>query len=84
MPIGYNEDPSAPSTYVAVDTVGNAFFTVLCTYADGQDSKVFLVKDVNAGVVTLARKDLGYTVTGGVVSSRAALAFSTMATGFSA
>ncbi|KEQ62137.1 uncharacterized protein M437DRAFT_75808 [Aureobasidium melanogenum CBS 110374] len=53
---------------LAVDTLGNFFFPVLCTFEGAQQAKVFLVKDPTADLSFIAAQELRFTMTGGVVS----------------
>lgn len=49
-------------------TDGRIFYTVICDYEDpSASSKIFLVKDLDAGVARLVEDDLQYIVTGGAV-----------------
>jgi hypothetical protein len=49
-------------------TDGKIFYTVICDYEDpSASSKMFLVKDLEAGVARLVEDDLQYIVTGGAV-----------------
>jgi hypothetical protein len=59
-----------------VDTLGNYYFPVLCSYAGsaGSSSKLFLVKDPTADLSFLAAPELRFILTGGVVSQCNALA----------
>ena len=68
-PIDYDDDSSNPAVYGAVDMLGNLFYPVLCSYADGTTpSKLFLVADLDTGLNTLVSAELQDIVTGGVVS----------------
>jgi hypothetical protein len=66
-------DTSGNSTddgyYVAVDPDQNVYYPVMCTYTDGQVSKLFVVTDPVAGVSVLQSADVEFSVTGGVVGS---------------
>jgi hypothetical protein len=53
--------------YVAVDTSGNVFFTVVCLLQN-QQAKIFLAKVLDAGVAALTSGELEYTVTGAVAT----------------
>ncbi|KAG9527760.1 hypothetical protein KCU93_g4897, partial [Aureobasidium melanogenum] len=53
---------------LAVDTLGNFFFPVLCTFEGAQQAKVFLVEDPTADLSFIATQELRFTMTGGVVS----------------
>jgi hypothetical protein len=66
-PINDDGSDSTPGVYVAVDTSGDVFFTVVCLLQN-QQAKIFLVKDLDAGVAALTSGDLEYTVTGGVAT----------------
>ena len=55
------------SVYAALDTLGNVFVIIACDI-EGQNSKLFLVRDMKQGVATLKEEKLRWTVTGGVVS----------------
>lgn len=66
--VNADESDSTPGFIVAVNTVGETFYTVLCSYSDDQDSKFFLVKDIESGIAQLQSPDLKFTVTGGDVS----------------
>ncbi|KAH0279443.1 hypothetical protein KCU91_g1744, partial [Aureobasidium melanogenum] len=59
---------------LAVDTLGNFFFPVLCTFEGAQQAKVFLVKDPTADLSFIAAQELRFTMTDGVVSQCNALA----------
>ena len=52
--------------YSAASTTGTSALTVVCDIQD-QDSKVFLVNDLDAGIEKLKEEKLRYTVTGGIV-----------------
>lgn len=65
-PVNYDEDSNSPDIYVATDTAGGVFFPVTCDIQD-QDSKAFIVADIEEGVETLRDPKLRYTVTGGIV-----------------
>ena len=65
-PVNYDNDSTTPDVYVAMDTVGGVFFPVTCDI-QGQESKAFLVRDIEAGVTKLQDPSLRFTVTGGVV-----------------
>jgi hypothetical protein len=51
--INSDNDASTPSLVLPVNTAGDAFWLVLCDYSDGQYSKFFLARDLDAGVATL-------------------------------
>ena len=65
-----NGDPSIPAAiHVAVDTAGDTFWPILCSYADGvTPSKVFLAADPEEGPTTLASAELVSVLTGGQIS----------------
>lgn len=62
--------------YVAADTSGNLFYTAFCSMQD-EGSKVFLIKDPEAGLVTLKKPELQSVITGGVVEDCSLLALVT-------
>ena len=66
-PVDTDGSGETASVYTALDTSGNVFITVVCDI-EGQDSKMFLVKDPEQGVAMLKEEKLRWTVTGGVVS----------------
>lgn len=66
---------SGTTVFVAVDTLGNYFFPVLCTYEGATRPKVFLVKDPTADLSFILDTQLRFTVTGGVVAQCNPLAF---------
>lgn len=66
VPVDYSEGAS-PKVYMALDSMGNSFFPVVCDVQGGA-SKVFLVADSEAGLETLKGNGLRYIVTGGVVT----------------
>ena len=82
-PIDYGSDASTPAVYVAVDTAGNSFYLAACMI-EGQASKVFLVRDMDAGLGVLAQPGLMYVLTGGVVESCDVVAFGTVVGGIGA
>ncbi|THX92470.1 hypothetical protein D6D02_10445 [Aureobasidium pullulans] len=53
---------------IAVDTLGQFFFPVLCSFEGAQQAKVFLVKDPTADLSFIADPELRFIMTGGVVS----------------
>ncbi|OAG36510.1 hypothetical protein AYO21_09317 [Fonsecaea monophora] len=62
-------DGALDSVFVAMDTQGNEYWTVLCNYADGSTpSKVFVVQDFDAGLDILKQGTLEQSVTGGAIS----------------
>lgn len=68
LAINNDDDVSTPSLVLPVNTAGDAFWPVLCDYSDGQYSKFFLVRDLDAGIVTLESEEVRHIVTGGIVS----------------
>ncbi|KAI1849170.1 hypothetical protein JX266_005131 [Neoarthrinium moseri] len=68
VPVNYDNSPSTPGVYVAVDTVGKLFWPIICNIA-GQPSKIFVASDPVTGPAKLTDPDLRYTVTGGVVQN---------------
>lgn len=67
------------SMFLAVDTLGNSFYPVVCLFSSAQTNKVFLSSDASAGLTTLADSSLRYTVTGGVVDECSVLALNSSA-----
>lgn len=65
--LDYDGSADTSPVLVVADLKGEFYYTVLCTIDDAY-SKVFLVNDIDKGVQTLQRKDLQWTVTGGVVN----------------
>jgi hypothetical protein len=65
--LDYDDNDATKPVFVAADLAGSFYYTVVCAI-DGEYSKVFLVADIDAGVETLKKPELVYTVTGGVVS----------------
>ncbi|KAF2148003.1 hypothetical protein K461DRAFT_316433 [Myriangium duriaei CBS 260.36] len=57
---------SGAALLLAIDTLGNYFYPVVCTYSD-QSNKVFLAKDINQRS-TLVQPSLRYIITGGNVT----------------
>lgn len=55
--------------YYAVDPEFNLFYLAICTYANNAMSRMFLVKDPDAGMTTLQSKDIVNTITGGPVDT---------------
>lgn len=53
--------------YFAVDIFENIFFTAVCTYADKNVPKLFVINDVEAGLAMLKSPDVEYSITGGKV-----------------
>jgi hypothetical protein len=60
---------------LAVDTKLNNFVTILCNFAGGLDSKIFLASSIAEGVATLKKPELEYVITGGPVTDCAPIAF---------
>lgn len=56
------------SVYVAAANNQQIFHPVACDFADGSSAKVFLTKDVDAGIKTLQSDDSIESVTGGKVT----------------
>lgn len=67
-PLDHDNDASTSAVQIGIDTLGNTFFLVVCEMV-GMASKIFLVKDVNAGIATLESGRVQYTVAGGVVTT---------------
>lgn len=63
VPVDYSEGAS-PKVYMALDSLGNSFFPVVCDIQGGA-SKVFLAQDSEGGLETLKGDGLRYIVTGG-------------------
>ena len=74
VPFNYDDDNTTPNVLMAVDTQENAYYTVICNL-EGQNSKIFLVKDAQAGAARLMQEDLKFIVTGGVVTDCTYLPF---------
>ncbi|KDN69834.1 putative conserved hypothetical protein, partial [Colletotrichum sublineola] len=68
-------DPDSPDEYLfmAIDPLDQIFYPIVCDYADGTASKVFLAQDPVAGVATLQSPDVIHSITGGSVSACSAL-----------
>ncbi|KAF5010812.1 hypothetical protein FDECE_3055 [Fusarium decemcellulare] len=67
--VPYFEDENKDDyVYLAVDPNDGVFYPVVCDYADGSGSKVFLALDPDEGAEALQNPDLEYTITGGKVS----------------
>ncbi len=66
-PIDYDDIEETLPVYAAFDTLGNMFYTVICTYSDDTASKIFLVTDPETGLETLTSEELRGSVTGGPV-----------------
>ncbi|KJY01342.1 hypothetical protein TI39_contig295g00018 [Zymoseptoria brevis] len=60
-------DSSTPTALYAVSTAGDAYVPVLCNFANGAASKLFIVNS-QEGLDALSTKDLTYIVTGATVS----------------
>lgn len=54
--------------HVAIDPNDNIFYPIVCEYADGKGSRMFLAEDPEEGAAMLKNPDLEFTVTGGKVS----------------
>jgi len=67
------------SMFLAVDTLGNSYYPVVCLFSSAQTNKVFLSSDTTVGLTTLADSSLRYTVTGGVVDECSVLALNSSA-----
>jgi len=59
--------------YVAMDTLGKTMFLAFCNL-ENSASKLFLVESLEEGLRTLARPELSYILTGGVVTACGPLA----------
>lgn len=77
----YDNDSSTPGFYAAIDTDNNAYYLAVCSIED-LDSKIFLVKDIDAGIKTLADPNLQSVVTGGVVGECVPLALKSSGAGY--
>ncbi|KAK8116773.1 uncharacterized protein PG998_005054 [Apiospora kogelbergensis] len=75
-PVNYGELADTPGVYVAADTQGNFFYTIVCNI-QGRPSKVFLVDDPSEKRLESLKtqKDLQWTVVGGVVEECFPIAF---------
>lgn len=66
-------DETSNILFFAIDPTDNVFFTTVCTYLDNQVPRLFLVKDVDAGITMLHSTDVEFSVTGGLVDKCFAL-----------
>lgn len=73
--IDYDDAAATPGVFLAVDSKFNSFATILCNFAGGLDSKIFLASSVAEGVAMLKKPELEYVVTGGPVTDCAPIAF---------
>jgi hypothetical protein len=64
----YDSPDSDNYLYLAVDPEYNAFWPIVCDYADGRASKIFLARNPSDGIALLMSEELIYSVTGGRVS----------------
>ncbi len=62
----YSADGKTPGIYIALDTLGKPFYLVACSITN-EESKIFLVNDVDAGLTSLLKPEFQYSITGGVV-----------------
>ncbi|KAJ9123890.1 hypothetical protein QFC22_000678 [Naganishia vaughanmartiniae] len=74
-PINYDNAAATPGVFLAVDSKLNNFVTILCNFAGGLDSKIFLASSIAEGVATLKKPELQYVITGGPVTDCAPIAF---------
>ncbi|CAD0108013.1 unnamed protein product [Aureobasidium uvarum] len=66
-PIDYDNSDGTPSAYFAVTTKKDVYSLVLCNFANGADSKIFIVND-QSGIDTLQNNaNVKFTVTGAPV-----------------
>lgn len=77
----YTVDGATPGIYVALDTLGNPFYLVACSI-NGEESKIFLVKDIDAGLTSLLKPEFQYSITGGVVEECDVLALQATIPGY--
>ena len=68
VPVDTDGSGSTASVYAALATLGNVSVTVVCDI-EGQNSKLFLVRDAGQGVAMLKEEELRWNVTRGVVSN---------------
>ena len=59
----FDKNSATPGIYVALDVNGEAFSPVVCKVGDV--TKMFLVKDLAAGITALQSQELQVVVTGG-------------------
>ncbi|KAK6836468.1 hypothetical protein PG987_006963 [Apiospora arundinis] len=76
-PVDHDDSPETPGVYVAADTQGGVFYTVVCNLKGGLPSKVFLVDDPSEAKLEAlkGKKELQWTVVGGVVEQCYPIAF---------
>jgi hypothetical protein len=75
MPLNYDDNEDTPGLYIAADSVGGYYYTVVCS-VQGQYSKIVLVADPSPDALEeLKREELRYTVFGGVVDACQPIAF---------
>ncbi|KAI4724435.1 hypothetical protein E4T49_07826 [Aureobasidium sp. EXF-10728] len=73
-PIDYDNSDGTPSAYFAVTTKKDVYSLVLCNFANGADSKIFIVND-QSGLDTLQNNaNVKYTITGAPVKDCSPLA----------
>ncbi|EKG21794.1 hypothetical protein MPH_00713 [Macrophomina phaseolina MS6] len=72
-PIDTDGSAETKGVVVALNSEGNAFYTVVCNVGDA--AKVFLVADPDAGAAALEREGMQWIVTGGVATDCSAMAF---------
>jgi hypothetical protein len=83
VPINYDDSSATPNVYLAADSEGNLYYTVICDFIDAP-SKLFLAVDPDAGPTKLADPGLIYILTGGAVTSCQVIFFATTSAGISA
>jgi hypothetical protein len=64
-----------------MDTLGNPFYLVACGIT-GDEAKVFLVKDVDSGLISLLKSEFQYSITGGEVKECDVLALQATVPGY--
>ncbi|KAK7993714.1 hypothetical protein PG989_007095 [Apiospora arundinis] len=76
-PVDHDDSPETPGVYVAADTQGGVFYTIVCNLKGGLPSKVFLVDDPSETKLEAlkGKKELQWTVVGGVVEQCYPIAF---------
>ncbi|KAE9963256.1 hypothetical protein BLS_009484 [Venturia inaequalis] len=62
-------DETSNILFFAIDPTDTVFFTTVCTYIDHQVPRLFLVKDIDAGMAMLQSADVEFSVTGGLVDT---------------
>ena len=62
------DDGDSDTLYYPCDQSQTTFYSIVCTYADGSPSKMFLAGDVETGLAMLKGADVQYSITGGQVS----------------